>query len=161
MCLTIGMTSPALSTSKPRLVLSLCFAVAVIEGFDLQAAGAAAPLLVPAMRLAPQQLGLFFAAATFGLIAAALAGGRVPDTCGRRAGLMAALVTFGLFSVATGFARNFETLFAMRLLTGGRAGRGAPQPSCDRGGGSATPGGRLHGWRRCLPACPPAGRWLH
>lgn len=149
------MTSFALSASKSRLVLALCVAVAVIEGFDLQAAGVAAPLLMPAMRLAPQQVGLFFAAATFGLIAGALVGGRIADVYGRRVGLIAALVTFGLFSVATGFARHFETLFAMRLLTG--VGLGAALPNLVAITAEAAPFQRTSLWVATMFAGMPAG----
>ena len=52
--------------------LTLAFLAAVIEGFDLQAAGVAVPKLAPAFGLTPQQIGLFFSAATFGLIFGAI-----------------------------------------------------------------------------------------
>lgn len=155
MWLAIAMTSQQQSTIKPRLVLSLCFIAAIIEGFDLQAAGVAAPLLVPAMRLAPQQVGLFFAAATFGLIVGSLAGGRIADVYGRRAGLIAALVTFGLFSVATGYARDFETLFAMRLLTG--VGLGAALPNLVAMAAETAPPGRTSLWVATMFAGMPTG----
>lgn len=99
----------------------------MIEGFDLQAAGVAAPLLTSSLRLMPNQMGMFLTAATIGLIIGALLGGRIADRHGRRIGLMFALVTFGVFSVATGFARNFEALFLMRFLTG--VGLGAALPN--------------------------------
>ncbi|REG45935.1 3-(3-hydroxy-phenyl)propionate transporter MhpT [Paracoccus versutus] len=106
--------------------LTLAFLAAVIEGFDLQAAGVAAPKLVPAFALTPQQVGLFFSAATFGLIFGALAGGRIADAWGRRAGLVISLVTFGVFSIATAYAASFEQLVAMRFLTGVGLGGALP-----------------------------------
>ncbi|WP_223252189.1 MFS transporter [Paracoccus mutanolyticus] len=106
--------------------LTLAFLAAVIEGFDLQAAGVAVPKLAPAFGLTPQQIGLFFSAATFGLIFGALAGGRIADAWGRRTGLVIALVAFGVFSIATAYTATFEQLVVMRFLTGVGLGGALP-----------------------------------
>lgn len=106
--------------------LALVFLAAMIEGFDLQAAGVAAPKLGPAFGLAPNQMGLFFSSATFGLIFGALAGGIIADRWGRRAGLALALVMFGLFSIGTAWAGTFEHLVIMRFLTGVGLGGALP-----------------------------------
>lgn len=106
--------------------LTLTFLAAVIEGFDLQAAGVAVPKLAPAFGLTPQQIGLFFSAATFGLIFGALAGGRIADAWGRRTGLVIALVAFGVFSIATAYTATFEQLVVMRFLTGVGLGGALP-----------------------------------
>ncbi|MTH35939.1 3-(3-hydroxy-phenyl)propionate transporter MhpT [Paracoccus limosus] len=106
--------------------LTLAFLAAVIEGFDLQAAGVAVPKLAPAFGLTPQQIGLFFSSATFGLIFGALAGGRIADAWGRRTGLVIALVAFGVFSIATAYTASFEQLLVMRFLTGVGLGGALP-----------------------------------
>ncbi|TPE48197.1 3-(3-hydroxy-phenyl)propionate transporter MhpT [Amaricoccus solimangrovi] len=106
--------------------LLLVFLAAMIEGFDLQAAGVAAPKLGPAFGLAPNQMGLFFSSATFGLIFGSLAGGVIADRWGRRAGLSFALVAFGVFSILTAFAGSFEHLVMMRFLTGVGLGGALP-----------------------------------
>ena len=62
--------------------LVLVFLAAIIEGFDLQAAGVAAPKLAPAFGLNPGQMGMFFSSATVGLIFGALAGGLIADAVG-------------------------------------------------------------------------------
>lgn len=98
--------------------LVLASLAAVIEGFDLQSAGVAVPRLAPVFGLSPEQIGLFFSAATFGLIFGALIGGRIADTFGRRTGLVLSLVTFGLFSIATALVSTFDQLLAVRFLTG-------------------------------------------
>lgn len=98
--------------------LALASMAAVIEGFDLQSAGVAVPKLAPAFGLGPQQIGLFFSSATFGLIFGALIGGRIADACGRRMGLVIALITFGLCSLATAFVSTFEQLLVVRFITG-------------------------------------------
>ena len=99
-------------------VVALCLAAATIEGFDIQAAGVAAPKLAPILRLTPHQMGLFFASATFGMIAGAVLGGVVADRFGRRFGLVLSLVAFGTFTLATAYAKNFEILFMARFFTG-------------------------------------------
>lgn len=149
------MSSRVPSARRSGLVLTLCLAAAVIEGFDLQAAGVAAPLLGPAMRLTPGQLGSFFAAATIGLIVGALIGGRVADRHGRKIGLILALLVFGLFSVATAFARDFATLFVMRLLTG--VGLGAALPSLVAITAETAPPGRASSWVAFMYAGMPIG----
>lgn len=106
--------------------LALVFLAAIIEGFDLQAAGVAAPKLAPAFGLTANQTGIFFSSATFGLIFGALAGGIIADRWGRRAGLSIALMAFGAFSILTAFAGTFEHLVLMRFLTGVGLGGALP-----------------------------------
>lgn len=106
--------------------LVLVFLAAMIEGFDLQAAGVAAPKLGPAFELTPNQMGLFFSSATFGLIFGALGGGIIADRWGRRAGLSLALVGFGVFSVLTAYATSFQQLAILRFLTGVGLGGALP-----------------------------------
>lgn len=106
--------------------LILCFCAAMIEGFDIQAAGVAAPKLGPALGLAPGQMALFFSSATFGLIFGAIAGGRIADRFGRRAGLSLSLLAFGIFSLGTAFADSFSALVLMRFLTGVGLGGALP-----------------------------------
>ncbi|MCH4546490.1 3-(3-hydroxy-phenyl)propionate transporter MhpT [Rhizobium changzhiense] len=107
-------------------VLILCFCAAMIEGFDIQAAGVAAPKLAPALGLAPGQMALFFSSATFGLIFGAIVGGRIADRFGRRTGLILSLLTFGLFSLGTALVGSFSALVLMRFLTGVGLGGALP-----------------------------------
>lgn len=110
-----------------RRALVLVSLAALIEGFDLQAAGVAVPGLAPAFGLTPAQIGTFFAAATFGQIFGALAGGQIADRFGRRAGLALSLAAFGIFSFATAFATSVDQLVLMRFLTG--VGLGGAMPN--------------------------------
>jgi AAHS family 3-hydroxyphenylpropionic acid transporter len=100
------------------ITVSLCYLIALFEGFDLQSAGVAAPKLGPAFHLQPAQLGWFFSSSTFGLMLGAAIGGRLSDRFGRKRVLIASVAMFGLMSVATGLAPNFETLLLARFLTG-------------------------------------------
>ncbi len=109
-----------------KRALSIVILAAIIEGFDIQAAGVAIPRLAPEFGLSPNQIGLFFSAATFGLIFGALSGGIVADRWGRRAGLVLSLVTFGVFSITTAFAQTFEQLLVARFLVGVGLGGALP-----------------------------------
>ncbi|MDO1582995.1 3-(3-hydroxy-phenyl)propionate transporter MhpT [Rhizobium oryzicola] len=118
--------SADVSHATSRKILSIAFLAAIIEGFDLQAAGVAAPKLAPAFGLTPPQIGIFFSAATIALIFGALLGGMFADRYGRRAGLAASLLLFGVFSLATSFAGSFEALIVIRFLTGVGLGGALP-----------------------------------
>lgn len=112
------MTADLQSSTGAHRALLYVFLAAIIEGFDLQAAGIAAPKIGPAFQMTPQMMGLFFSSATFGLMFGALAGGYTADRWGRRAGLVIALSAFGIASVATIFATSVEMLVVLRFLTG-------------------------------------------
>ena len=105
-------------STAARLIIGLCFAVAMIEGYDLQAMGVAAPRLVPALHLTPGQTSLVLTASMLGLILGAVIGGRAADRIGRRPVLIAAVAAFGLFSLGTVLAHDDPTLLAARAATG-------------------------------------------
>ncbi len=107
-------------TTVPRspLIAFLCFLVAILEGFDLQVAGIAAPNLATAFALDPRTLGWFFSSSTFGLLIGALAGGHLSDRIGRAHVLLWSVAAFGAASVATGLAQGPAMLIAARFATG-------------------------------------------
>ncbi len=96
----------------------LCLLVAMLEGFDLQVAGIAAPTLKPALGLEPAALGWFFSASTIGLLFGALAGGRLSDRYGRARVLAWSVAGFGLGSLLTAAAGDAGWLIAARGFTG-------------------------------------------
>jgi AAHS family 3-hydroxyphenylpropionic acid transporter len=100
------------------ITIALCFLAAVFEGFDLQAAGIAAPRLGPAFGMTPDQLGWFFSASTFGLMIGAVIGGRLSDRFGRKAVLIGSIAVFGAMSVCTALSHSVEALLLFRFLTG-------------------------------------------
>jgi len=108
------------------LAVAACTLVAVFEGVDLQAAGVAAPRLAPALHLAPADLGWFFSASTFGLMAGATIGGRLSDRYGRRVSLLCSVLLFGILSILTGFSNDIEQLIVTRFLTGVGLGGALP-----------------------------------
>jgi AAHS family 3-hydroxyphenylpropionic acid transporter len=106
------------------LVLALCMAAALLEGFDNQTIGAVAPRLVHAFHLKPTSigwmtpLGWVLTASTLGLLIGAAIGGRLADRFGFRRVLVSTIALMGLASCATVFAYDAPTLFAARFLTG-------------------------------------------
>jgi len=111
------MSTDPVTTKAPRVAL-LCFLVAVLEGFDLQVAGIAAPNLKLAFALDPRTLGWFFSASTFGLLIGALFGGRLADRIGRARVLIWSVAGFGVASILTGLAQDPASLIGARFATG-------------------------------------------
>jgi len=109
------------------VTLALCSAAAVLEGFDNQSMGVAAPRLVAEFGLSSAQSGVIFSAATLGLFVGAAVGGRVSDHVGRRRALAISLLLFGLCSLLTAAALGARSLFVARLLTG--LGLGGAMPN--------------------------------
>jgi AAHS family 3-hydroxyphenylpropionic acid transporter len=101
-----------------RLTIILCFIVALLEGFDIQAAGVAAPRLAASLGFSPNDLGLFFSASTVGMLFGAFVGGRTSDRYGRKPILLVSVAIFGLCSILTGLAQSIPFLVTARFLTG-------------------------------------------
>jgi AAHS family 3-hydroxyphenylpropionic acid transporter len=111
--------APAAKAVSPAAVaVPLCFAVALLEGYDIQAIGVAAPKLIPALGLSPGEAGIAFGGGMAGLVVGAVIGGWLADRLGRRMLLAAAVALFGLATLATMMAVDYPTLLAARLATG-------------------------------------------
>ncbi|WP_200941419.1 MFS transporter [Caulobacter sp. Root1455] len=96
----------------------VCLLAAMIEGFDIQSMGVAAPRMLPALHLTPGQAGWAFSASLIGLMVGASFGGVIADRVGRRPVLTASVAAFGVFSLLTALATGFAPLLAVRFLTG-------------------------------------------
>ncbi len=112
---------------QTMITLALCAAAALLEGFDNQSMGVAAPRVVAEFGLSPGWAGFVFSSATFGLFLGAAAGGRIADYLGRKRALIASLLLFGLFSLLTAMALGAGSLSAARFLTG--LGLGGAMPN--------------------------------
>jgi len=113
-----AMAGPAAGGGSRALVVALCFAVAVLEGYDIQAVGVVARKLARALELHPDQMGWIFSISNVGLVLGATAGGWLADKFGRKPVFVASVLTFGLFTLATAAATDFNTIFAARFLAG-------------------------------------------
>ncbi|HGV3488246.1 TPA: 3-(3-hydroxy-phenyl)propionate transporter MhpT, partial [Raoultella planticola] len=120
-------TTTSGSASRLMLTIGLCFMVALMEGLDLQAAGIAAAGMAHAFALDNMQMGWIFSAGILGLLPGALVGGILADRHGRKRVLIASVMLFGLFSIATALAGSFPLLLLARLMTG--VGLGAALPN--------------------------------
>jgi AAHS family 3-hydroxyphenylpropionic acid transporter len=107
-----------MARGKTAAVIVLCFLIAVLEGYDIQAFGVAAPFLVAELGLDPAQQGLAAGIAMMGLIAGAFIGGAIADRVGRRPVLVASVLVFGGGSVWTGMIDGYQPLLAARVVTG-------------------------------------------
>lgn len=112
------MAQAAKGRVSPGLVVAICFCVAALEGYDIQAFGIAAPHFAPELHLGPSQVGWAGSAAMVGLMLGAFLGGGIADRYGRRPVLAVSVAAFGLFSVGTAFAQSYEILTLTRFLTG-------------------------------------------
>ncbi len=122
------------------LTVTLCFAVMVIEGFDIQAMGVAAPSLGPELKLSREVLGQALSASNIGLVIGAIIGGWLADVFGRKPVLIGSVITFGVFTLMTMQAASFDMLFAARLMTG--LGFGGALPNVMAIAADVAPGSR-------------------
>ena len=111
-------TAGAVRSPGSALIIGICFLIAALEGYDIQAFGVAAPHMAPDLGLNSAQLGWAGSAAMVGLVIGAFTGGWAADRWGRKPVLIASVVTFGIFSIATAFAGGLEPLLAARFATG-------------------------------------------
>ncbi|MFI8334473.1 3-(3-hydroxy-phenyl)propionate transporter MhpT [Pseudomonas taetrolens] len=110
-----------------KRTIALCFLVALMEGLDLQASGIAAQGMAAAFDLDKVHMSWVFSAGIFGLLPGAFVGGWLADRIGRKRVLMASVALFGLFSLITALAWDFNSLLIARCLTG--VGLGAALPN--------------------------------
>ncbi len=116
--MTAGAANDARGRSGSALTVALCFAVMVVEGFDIQAMGVAAPQMGPELKMSREVLGEALSASNIGLVFGAMLGGWLADRLGRKPVLIAALLVFGAFTLVTMQARSYEMLFIARLAAG-------------------------------------------
>ncbi|MCP1635571.1 3-(3-hydroxy-phenyl)propionate transporter MhpT [Kerstersia gyiorum] len=103
---------------RSLLIVIVCVVIALFEGFDLQSIGIAAPSMAKSLGFSSLQMGYAFGVGALGLLLGAVFGGRLADRIGKKEALLLSMVTFGVFSIATAHAGNFESLLVVRALTG-------------------------------------------
>lgn len=109
------------------ITVALCFLVAVVEGFDIQAMGVAAPRLQPQFGFDSQQMGWIFAVSNIGLVIGASFGGWLADRVGRKPVFIGAVLSFGIFTLLTSLVGTYEAFSIVRFCAG--LGFGAALPN--------------------------------
>ncbi len=117
---------PATVVKSVGLTIALCFCIALLEGFDIQALGISLGKLTQQFGLDANQRTLLTTFSSVGIVLGAIVGGRVADFFGRKPVLLCAVGGFGVFTLATIIAPSFLMLFVFRLLAG--VGFGAALP---------------------------------
>ncbi|OHX20802.1 MFS transporter [Chromobacterium sphagni] len=100
------------------LLLTLCFLIVVLDGFDTAAIGYIAPSLITDWGVTRQALAPVISAALFGLAAGAIFAGPLADRFGRRMVLIVSVLFFGGWNLVTATADSIQLLTAYRFATG-------------------------------------------
>ncbi|MFP3525994.1 MFS transporter, partial [Pantoea sp. SIMBA_072] len=92
----------------------LGFLIIALDGLDVAIIGFIAPQLKSDWGLSAQSLGPVLSAALIGLALGALIAGPLADRYGRKAVLLCSVLLFGIWTLASAFSPNLETLVALR-----------------------------------------------
>ena len=96
------------------------------DAFDALSITYVLPVVVQAWKLTPGAIGWLISSGFLGQLIGALIGGSLAERFGRRPVIVGAVLWFGLFSLACGWAWDYESLLVLRLLQG--LGLGAEVP---------------------------------
>lgn len=108
-------------------VVALVTTALVIDGLDYQLLALVAPLILAEWGISRGDFGIAMAAALFGMAFGAAAGGWIGDHIGRRKALVAAVILFGIATMAASRAETVAALTALRVVGG--LGFGAAGPN--------------------------------
>ena len=107
-------------------IMLLSSLVALLDGFDAQAISFVASAIARDFNVNVNTFGPIFGAGTLGMALGALGLPMLCDRWGRRRLIIASVVMFGIFSLATVWVESFTMLFVLRLLTGIGVGAAVP-----------------------------------
>jgi MFS transporter, AAHS family, benzoate transport protein len=135
---------PPSTHSQRPLVLGICFATIVFDGYDLIVYGSTVPALLDyePWGLTPQKIGSIGSLALAGMLVGALASGAATDRIGRRKVLLGCLIFFSLAMGGCAVAPTVEVFAACRFLAG--LGIGGVMPAAVAMTVEWAPAGRLH-----------------
>jgi MFS transporter, AAHS family, 4-hydroxybenzoate transporter len=101
-----------------KLILTLCFLVVAIDGFDTALVGFIAPAIQAEWKVGPPELTPLMMAGLFGLLVGAFIFGPLSDRFGRKKLLITTTLLFGSMSILAGFSETITQLTVLRFLTG-------------------------------------------
>lgn len=107
-------------------ILILCFLVLVVDGFDAQSIGFAAPAIAAAWHVPRYAFATVFTAGLLGMALGALLFGAIADRIGRRASLIILVFYFGVLTLAKVFVGSIGALAAIQFIAGLGVGGAMP-----------------------------------
>ncbi len=99
-------------------VIVLCAMCLVVDGFDVQAMGYVAPVVIREWGIAKETLSPVFGAGLFGMLVGSLTFSALADKLGRRPVLIGATLFFSVCMLVTGFANTITELVVWRFAAG-------------------------------------------
>ncbi|WP_051334452.1 MFS transporter [Bradyrhizobium sp. Ai1a-2] len=99
-------------------IVAVCFLIALMDGFDTQAIGFAAPAISSSLHIPITAFGQVFSAGLLGAMLGALSLGPLADRFGRRWVLAGSVLGFSLISLLTPHAPDLFWLLLCRFFTG-------------------------------------------
>lgn len=96
----------------------ICALCLIMDGFDVQAMGYVAPVIIRDWNISNAALTPVFTAALFGVLVGSLLFSMVADKIGRRPVLIAATLLFSLLTLMTARAGSLATLVVIRFFAG-------------------------------------------
>jgi AAHS family benzoate transporter-like MFS transporter len=122
--MTSTMSSTTRSERRPQssgmLVVAICFATIVFDGYDLVVYGATVPSILAFKEwgVTPEQAGSIGSYALTGMLIGTLVAGTLTDLLGRRRILLLCVTWFSVGMTLTALAPNVETFTALRFISG-------------------------------------------
>src|SRR5688572_29230422 len=110
----------------PLLVMVCAAVILVLDGFDIQAIGFAAPAIAADLGLQRSDLVPVLAASLIGMALGGFTLGACGDRWGRRPALILSVLTFGLATLLTATASDVTALAVWRFVTGVGLGGALP-----------------------------------
>ena len=102
----------------PALVMVCTAGIMILDGFDIQAIGFAAPAIAAELGIERSDLAPVFAAALIGMAVGSFILGPWGDRYGRKPAILISTVSFGLATPVTAFASSVTELTVLRFVTG-------------------------------------------
>jgi AAHS family 4-hydroxybenzoate transporter-like MFS transporter len=99
-------------------LLVVSWLITFFDGYDMQVIAFAAPYISQDLNLSRLMLGNIFTSGIFGTLVGGFLFGFIGDKIGRRPAIILASVSFGVLTLALGFARTYEQFLVLRFLDG-------------------------------------------
>lgn len=105
-------------TSMQIGVITICWFINMLDGFDVLAIAYTAPTISEEWRLAPEKLGIVLSAGLVGMSLGAMLIAPLADRFGRRNIILWCLAIIGFAMMATAMADSISLLISARIVTG-------------------------------------------